>query len=112
MPKVSSVEPRLDSAPVIEPAFLTESQVADYLGVHPHQLYLHRRRGTGPKFVVHGIRVRYPIDVVREWAAQLPRFASTAAAYAKHPKRAKAAAKQSAGSVVGRKTRWSKAAAE
>jgi hypothetical protein len=96
------------STPAIEAAFLTDSQAAEYLNLTSHQLYLHRRSGTGPPFVQHGVRIRYPVDALKQWAAALPRFTSVAAAYAANPKRANAAAHQRAATAKARKTRWRK----
>ena len=108
-PKSPSANLHSDSIPTIEPMFLTESQAAAAIGETTHQMYLHRRAGTGPPFV-HGVRIRYPVDALREWAQALPRFTSRAEAYAKYPERADAAARQGGGMVEARKTRWPKRA--
>jgi hypothetical protein len=94
----------LDDAP--KPAFWLDEQAAAYLGLTTHQLYLYRRRGGGPPFVQHGVRVRYPIDSVKQWASQLPRFSSRAEAYAHDPQRADGAARQRAATAPARKRRW------
>ena len=69
----------------VAPAFLTDAQAATFLGISGHQLYLHRRKGSGPPFVLHGARIRYPVAGLREWAASLPTFTSRAQAYAANP---------------------------
>ena len=93
MPIANSAEPgEFDVAP----AFLTDAQAAQFLGLSSHQLYLHRRKGSGPPFVMHGARIRYPIAALRKWAASLPQFVSRAEAYAANPVRAKGAARQRA----------------
>jgi hypothetical protein len=97
-----------DEDNALAPAFATEPQAAAYLGETTHQLYLHRRRGTGPPFVMHGARVRYPIAELQAWAQNLPRFVSRAAAYAADPQRARAAARQRSATSHARKTRWAK----
>jgi hypothetical protein len=99
-----------DSAPAVfnnalAPMFVTDEQAAVVTGLTTHQLYLYRRRGGGPPFVVHGVRVRYPIDGLRAWAAELPRFSSRAEAYAYDPKRADGAARQRAALIGPRKRR-------
>lgn len=101
--------PESYSAPVddaLKPMFATDEQAAILTGLTAHQLYLYRRRGGGPPFVQHGVRVRYPIDGLKTWAAELPRFTSRAEAYAANPKRAAGAAKQLAAVTRSRKTRW------
>ena len=97
-----------DEIDALTPAFMTESQAAAYLGETEHQLYMHRRRGTGPPFVLHGARIRYPIHELVAWAKNLPRFTSRAEAYAANPARARAAARQRAATARARKTRWDK----
>jgi hypothetical protein len=90
---------------LLKPAFWFDEQAAAYLGLTKHQLYLYRRRGGGPPFVQHGVRVRYPVDGVKQWASELPRFASRAEAYAANPRRALAASKQGVAIAQARKTR-------
>jgi hypothetical protein len=90
----------------LKPAFWLPEQTAAYLGLTEHQLYLYRRKGGGSPFVQHGVRTRYAPDDVRQWAAELPRFASRAEAYAHNPQRADGAAKQRAAVTRSRKTRW------
>jgi hypothetical protein len=110
-PDSLSAKLHTDSATLDEllaPAFATESQASAYLGLHPHQLYLHRRRGTGPPFVAHGARVRYPIAELVAWAQNLPRFTSRAEAYVADPERAVAALRQRTSTAKARKTRWRK----
>jgi hypothetical protein len=100
-------EPNSASADdALKPMFATGEQAAVLTGLPPHQLYLYRRRGGGPPFVQHGVRVRYPIDGLRTWAAGLPRFTSRAEAYAHDPHRADGAAKQRAATARARKRRW------
>jgi hypothetical protein len=111
-PDMASADLRADSTLTIEAAFLTESQTATLLNITEHQLYLHRRNGSGPPFVMHGVRIRYPVDALKKWAAALPRFTSTAAAYAADPKRAHAAARQRGATAKARETRWRKEAKE
>jgi hypothetical protein len=100
-----SAAAELSDAPLV-PAFLTEAQAAAYVGETVHQLYLRRRRGDGPPFILHGSRVRYAIADLKQWAAALPRFTSYAAALAANPKRAEGAHKQAATSATARKARW------
>jgi hypothetical protein len=88
------------------PAFLTDNQTAVFLNLTPHELYLMRRRGDGPPFVMFGARVRYPIEGLQGWAQNRPRFTSRAEAYVADPKRARAATRQRAATVRARKTRW------
>jgi hypothetical protein len=113
-PEARSAIFRSDSASTLEdllaPAFATDIQAADYLGLTPHQLYLHRRRGTGPPFVQHGVRTRYPIAELVEWAKNLPRFTSRAQAYVADPERAVSALRQRTATAKARKTRWRKEA--
>jgi len=109
-PDTASADSRVDSALAIEAAFLTEGQTATLLNITEHQLYLHRRNGSGPPFVMQGVRIRYPVDALKKWAAALPRFTSIAAAYAADPKRAHAAARQRDATVKARETRWRKGA--
>ena len=90
----------------LKPAFWLPEQTAAYLGVTEHQLYLYRKNGGGPPFVQHGVRTRYAPDDVKQWAAELPRFASRAEAYAHNPKRAEGAARQRAATARARKRRW------
>jgi hypothetical protein len=90
----------------LKPAFWFDEQAAAYLGLTAHQLYLYRRRGGGPPFVQHGVRVRYPIDGVKQWASELPRFASRAEAYVHDPQRADGTARQRAATARARKARW------
>ena len=80
----------------VAPAFLTDKQAAEYLGLTPHQLYLYRRgkKAEGPPFTMYGARIRYPVAGLRQWAASLPQFTNRAQAYAANPKRAKGAARQ------------------
>jgi hypothetical protein len=93
----------------VAPAFLTEEQAAEYLNLNPHQLYLYRRKkGTGPPFVMHGVRVRYRFDDLKRWAAALPSFTSYAAVLASNPARAKRARKQAATSAQAREVRLAK----
>jgi hypothetical protein len=96
------------SAPGLDdtPRFLTEDQAGELLGLHPHQLYLHRRRGGGPPFVMFHARVRYPLAELLEWARNLPRFTSRAEAYVADPMRAEAAQRQRTATAFARKTRW------
>jgi hypothetical protein len=100
----------LDDA--LSPMFATDEQAAVVAGITTHQLYLLRRRGGGPPFVQHGARIRYPIDSLRAWAAELPRFTSRAEAYAHDPRRARAAAKQRTATAQARRSRHSKDSAE
>ena len=95
-----------DGTDALAPAFATEAQAAQYLNLTEHELYLRRRRGDGPPFVLHGARVRYPIDALKQWAASLPCFTSRAAAYASNPERGAAAARQRAATARARKNRW------
>jgi hypothetical protein len=95
-------------ADALAPAFATEDQAAEYLGETRHQLYLRRRNGTGPKFVLHGARVRYPIAELREWAKSLPRFDTLAEAYAANPKRFAGVVEQRAANAKARAVRWRK----
>jgi hypothetical protein len=107
----ASAAPESDSAltDALVPAFLTEAQAADYLGLTPHQLYLHRhRKGDGPAFVMHGARVRYHVDDLRKWAAALPRFRSIAEALVANPARAEGARRQRATTAIARMARWGK----
>jgi hypothetical protein len=94
----------------LPPAFLTEGQAAQLLGLTPHQLYLYRcgKKARGPPFVMHGARIRYPVAELQDWARNLPRFVSRAEAYAANPQRARAAARQRTATARARKTRWDK----
>lgn len=96
------------SDPPLAPAFLTEVGAADYLGETSHQLYLRRRRGDGPPFVMHGARVRYPVDDLKRWAAALPRFRSIGEALVANPARAEGARRQRATTAIARKARLAK----
>ena len=89
----------------LAPAFLNEAGAADFVGITAHQLYLHRRKGTGPPFVMHGARVRYPVDDLKQWAAALPRFTSIAQALVANPARAEGARRQRATTAIARKAR-------
>jgi hypothetical protein len=111
MPTADSTDPA-DAELSVAPAFLTDAQAAQFLGITPHQLYLFRRgkKPGGPPFVLHGARIRYPVADLRAWAASLPRFATRAEAYAANPARAKGAARQRAGSAHARKTKIKKRA--
>ena len=107
MPIADSTEPgEFDVAP----AFLTDAQAAQFLGLHPHQLYLFRcgKKPGGPPFVMHGARVRYPVAGLRKWAASLPQFITRAEAYAANPVRAKGAARQRATTAKARKAKIEK----
>jgi hypothetical protein len=97
-------------ADAIAPAFLTEDQAAAYAGLSPHQLYLHRSKGkdTGPPFVMHGARVRYPFDELKRWLAALPRFTTRAEALASNPARADGARRQRATTAQAREARLAK----
>jgi hypothetical protein len=90
---------------LLKPMFVTDEQAAIVTGLTTHQLYLYRRRGGGPPFVQHGARVRYPIDGLKTWSAELPRFSSRAEAYAANPQRALAASKQGVAIAQARETR-------
>jgi hypothetical protein len=109
-PTASDSESAAEPSDALAPAFLTEEQAATYLGLHPHQLYLHRckGKGKGPPFVQHGVRVRYSFDDLKRWAAALPRFTSRGAVLAANPTRAKHARKQAATSAQAREARWPK----
>jgi hypothetical protein len=108
----ASLAPESESAltDAIVPAFLTEEQAAIYLGLTPHQLYLHRCKGkdTGPPFVQHGVRVRYSLDDLKRWAAALPRFTSRGAVLASNPARAEGSNRQRATSAQAREARLAK----
>jgi hypothetical protein len=103
-----------DAESGIAPAFLTDAQAAEYLGLTPHQLYLYRRgkKAEGPPFVMHGARVRYPVKGLAQWAASLPQFTTRAEAYAANPKRAKGAARQRAFTAQARKAKVEKRAGQ
>lgn len=98
----------------VAPAFLTDAQAAKLLGLTPHQLYLYRagKKSGGPPFVQHGVRIRYPVAGLKQWAASLPQFTTRAEAYAANPKRAKGAARQRATTEQARKAKIVKRAAE
>jgi hypothetical protein len=106
IPANSESEAALTDA--IVPAFLTEEQAATYVGESAHQFYVRRRKGTGPPFVMHGVRVRYPIDDLKRWAAALPRYTSRAQALVANPKRAAAARRQAATSPIARAAKRAK----
>jgi hypothetical protein len=93
-------------ADALAPAFATEERTAEYLGVTKHELYLRRRRGDGPPFVMHGARIRYPIAELHEWAQSLPRFSTLTEAYAAHPQRAAGVVKQRTANAKARSLRW------
>ena len=95
-----------DEIDALAPAFLNEAESAEYLGLTKHQLYLLRRKGAGPPFVLHGARVRYAVDDLKRWAAALPRFTSIAQALVAYPARAEGARRQRAATARARKTRW------
>jgi hypothetical protein len=76
------------------PAFLDDDQAAAYLGLTAQQLCLYRKRGDGPVFVQMGVRARYPLRELAEWAAAQPRFRSRREALAADPGRADAAVRQ------------------
>jgi hypothetical protein len=112
-------KPLSDSDPTetdfeVAPAFLTDKQAAQLLGLTPHQLYLYRRgkKPGGPPFVLHGARVRYPVAGLRVWAASLPQFTNRAQAYAANPQRANGAARQRATTAQARKAKIEKRAEE
>jgi|SRR5271166_1210406 len=90
----------------LAPAFLTDKQAAVVLCTTKHQMYLMRRKGDGPPFVMFGVKVRYPHDALQEWMRNQPRFTSRAQAYAAHPQRAHAAERQRTATARARKTRW------
>ena len=104
----SNSESAAEPSDALPPAFLTEPQAADFLGITAHQLYLQRRKGAGPPFVLHGARVRYPVDDLKRWAAALPRFTSIAQALVANPVRADGARPQGATTAVARRARWDK----
>ena len=60
-PGLRGIPEPADAESGIAPAF-ADARAAEYLGRHPHQLYLYRRgkKAEGPPFVMHGTRVRYP----------------------------------------------------
>jgi hypothetical protein len=89
----------------LAPAFLNEAGAADYLAITAHQLYLARRKGTGPPFVMHGARVRYRVDDLKRWAAALPSFTSVAEALVANPARAEGARRQRATTAIARKAK-------
>ena len=111
---VSKTSSDLESEASLAPAFLTDARAAEYLGISPHQLYLYRRgkKPGGPPFIMHGARVRYPVAGLHKWAASLPRFATTAQAYAANPQRAKGAARQRATTAQARKAKIEKRAGQ
>jgi hypothetical protein len=104
----SNAESAAEPSDAFAPAVLTEAQAAVYVGETPHQLAVRRRKGTAPPFIMHGVRVRYPLDDLKQWLAQRPRFTSRAAALVANPARAKSARKQAATSAQAREARWPK----
>jgi hypothetical protein len=100
-----SAAPESDS---VATAVLNEQQAAAYAGLTAHQLYLHRKKGTGPPFVMHGARIRYRFDDLKRWVAELPSFTSIAQALVANPARAEGARRQRATTAIARKARWDK----
>lgn len=48
--------------------FYTPEEMADLLHISVEALAAHRKRRTGPPFVLLGRTVRYPSDALRAWA--------------------------------------------
>src|SRR5271165_3957747 len=92
----SNSESAAELSDALAPAVLNEQQAAAYAGLTAHQLYLHRKKGTGPPFVMHGARIRYRFDELKRWVAALPSFTSIAQALVANPKRAEGASRQRA----------------
>ena len=111
---VSKTSSDSESEASLAPAFLTDAQAAEYLGISPHQLYLYRRgkKPGGPPFIMHGARV--PLSGRRP--AQVGRIAAAvrhhAQAYAANPQRAKGAARQRATTAQARKAKIEKRAGQ
>jgi hypothetical protein len=96
----------------LAPALLTEKQAAAYVGETPHQLYIRRRKGTGPPFVMFGVRARYRPHELKQWVAELPSYTSRSEALASNPARAQGAARQRATTAQAREARLAKRRAE
>ena len=95
----------------VAPAFLTDTQAAQFLGLSSHQLYL-LRAAKAPAdrrsfCMARGSDIRSP---PAQWAASLPQFVSRAEAYAANPVRAKGAARQRATTAKARQAKIEKRA--
>ncbi|WP_194825683.1 AlpA family transcriptional regulator [Nocardia salmonicida] len=57
----------MSSRTVELPELLTCAQTAEYLGLTPGALAQDRARGTGPRYIKEGLRVRYRAQDIAEW---------------------------------------------
>ena len=57
----------MPDTPIKESDYLTPSELADLLQVHPQTLQRQRTQGNGPDFLMVGTHIRYPKDWIKEW---------------------------------------------